>query len=323
VGVRGTLYVVAAFIPLLNGIRPPGNSFVLPRHKMVYISVTKVACTSLRWMIADLGGEDFERFYRSSAPHQSRLMTVHADRASWRHVPQLKNVQPDVLGEISRDNGWFIFAMVRDPWSRLWSAWQSKFLVRHSSYVDQYGTQAWFPRVPEQPSDVIEDWAAFIAARPWRTNPELAKDVHFQPQVRSVRPQQINYTRIYDLSRMSELINDIQAHLESIDMSHRLYLPRANENPLPLTAEVLDNGVRESIERAYRADFNAFPDRWNFADLKFAEDGWTPDAIRAAAFHTVANERIGDLSRELRESRRRVARRLTARAARTLRGRSQ
>lgn len=267
---------------------------------MVYISVTKVACTSLRWMVADLVGEDFEMFYRAPAAHQSRLMTIHTHRTLWEHSPQLKDVDPELMTQISRDNGWFIFAVVRDPWSRLWSGWQSKFLVRHAGYVAGYGDEPWFPRVPEKPSDVIEDWTRFINARPWATNAELAKDVHFKPQVASVRPQGINYTQIYDITNMSQLFADIRAHLESVGKAQPLYLPRANETPLALTAEVLSNGIAEAIKDSYQVDFDAFGERWSVDDLRFVPDGWTMDAIRAAAFHTVANERIGDLSRELK-----------------------
>jgi len=39
-----------------DGGLPPSNSYVLPQNKSVYISVTKVACTNLRWMMARLGG---------------------------------------------------------------------------------------------------------------------------------------------------------------------------------------------------------------------------------------------------------------------------
>ena len=293
--------------PLLNGIRPPGNSFVLPEHKMVYISVTKVACTSLRWMVADLAGEDFAKFYRAPAAHQTRLMTIHTNRAEWKYVPQVKYLRPEMLEEISRDNGWFIFAMVRDPWTRLWSGWQSKFLVRHAAFLAQYGSEPSFPRVPSKPEEVLEDWRAFIEAAPWRTNAQLATDVHFLPQVRSVQPKGINYTRIYDLREMSMLISDIQAHLESVGKAKPLYLPRANENPLPLIADVFSNGVKEAIVAEYEKDFEAFPDRWNFDDLRLPDETWTMDAIRGAAFHTVANERISDLARELKAARRSAA----------------
>ena len=48
-------------------LKTPGNSFVLPEHKLVYVSTCKVACTSLKWMVTDLGGEDLERFRGAQA----------------------------------------------------------------------------------------------------------------------------------------------------------------------------------------------------------------------------------------------------------------
>lgn len=44
-----------------------------------------------------------------------------------------------------------------------------------------------------------------------------------------MQPDGINCTRIYDLSRRPELINDITAHLDSIGRPSELYLPGANE----------------------------------------------------------------------------------------------
>jgi hypothetical protein len=293
-------------VPLLNGIVPPGNSFVLPEHKMVYMSVTKVACTSLRWMIADIGGEDLESFYPAVGAHQSRLMTIHRNRTHWQKSPQLFALPPEELNQISRDNGWFIFAVVRDPWTRLWSGWQSKFLVRHQLYVDQYGSEPWFPRVPEKPEDVIEDFAKFVFAQPWVTNPLLAVDVHFLPQTYSVRPQGVNYTKIYDLNDMSTLFRDVHAHLAAQGKDQELYVPRANETPLPLIPAVLENGVAEAIEAAYKDDFDNFGDRWSLDTVKMDKGGWTGDAIRLAAYHTIANQRIGDMRNEAQRFRRKM-----------------
>ncbi|MGZ4505217.1 MAG: sulfotransferase family 2 domain-containing protein [Nocardioidaceae bacterium] len=290
--------------PLLNGIRPPGNSFVLPEQKMVYISVTKVACTSLRWMVADLAGEDLASFYPAIGAQQTRLMTIHTNRDHWQKSPQIKNTPPEILREIHPDNGWFVFACVRDPWSRLWSAWQSKFLVRHAFYSDNYADEPWFPRVPAKPSDVVEDFAAFVKARPWETHELLQTDWHFQPQVSSVRPEGVNYSRVYDLHEFSTLTSDIRAHLERIGQPRELYLPRANETPLGLTREALSDGVAEVVEDAYRADFDAFGETWGLGNVKYVEDGWTSDAIDHAAYHTAANERIGDIRREARRYRR-------------------
>lgn len=284
-------------VPLLNDIRPPGNSFVLPKHKVVYMSVTKAACTSMRWMVATLSGEDFERFYRTPVAHQTRMMTVH-NRGKWKFTPQLKDLSPAELADISRDRGWFIFAVVRDPWSRLWSAWQSKFLVRHTPYVQEYRHEPWFPRVPDTANDVVEDFRRFVIERPWETHATLSRDVHFRPQTYSVRPAGVNYTRIYGVTQISELKRDLAEHLDGLGLEADLYTPRANETPLSLTAEVLDNGIRETIEDAYRSDFAEFGDLWDFGRLKLGSDGWSPDAIRLVQYHTVANQRIGDLAAE-------------------------
>lgn len=143
------------------------------------------------------------------------------------------------------DNGWFIFAVIRDPWTRLWSAWQSKFLVRHLFCEQVYGHRPWFPRVPEKPADVVEDWHAFIEADPWTRHPTLRKDAHFWKQVRSVRPDDIDYTRIYDVTEMPVLLSDLRKHLAGLGWPTELYVPRANETPLGLTKEVLGGGAAE------------------------------------------------------------------------------
>jgi hypothetical protein len=294
------------YAPLLNDIAPPRNAFVLPQHKMVYVPVTKVACSSLRWMVADLAGEDFNRYYRASGAHQSRLMTIHSSRVEFQFAPRLSDVPAELLAEISRDNGWFIFAAIRDPWTRLWSAWQSKMLVQHTPYVRDYGNEPWFPRIPKKPSDILDDWFAFVEAAPWRKNRLLMEDPHFRYQAGTVHPRTINYTKIYDLHDMSNLLADIHTHLRALGLDRDLYMPRANENPVPMTAEALEHGVADRIRVLYKRDFNRFPDRWDLDKIKVAPGPLTMDAVNAVAYHASANERIGDLARELQIARARV-----------------
>lgn len=295
--------VVTTPTPLLNGIAPPGNSFVVPERKLVYMSVTKAACTSLRWMVADLAGEDLDQFRDALGAQQSRLMTIHGTRDRWQHTPQLSQMTPEQISEISVDNGWFVFAVVRDPWSRIWSAWQSKFLVRHTFY-DSYREEPWYPSLPSSPEQVIKDFRTFLEAHPWTWDPMLMQDVHFLPQVHSVRPQGIGYTEVYDLDRLGDLFDDLKAHLARIGRPvDELYVPRANETPLRLVPAVLEDGVGELIEELYAVDFEAFGDRWS-RDRLMGGGSWGEDAIAHARYHTLANERIGDLSRQARHYKR-------------------
>ena len=138
---------------------------------------------------------------------------------------------------------------------------------------------------------------------PWERNPQLIDNVHFKPQVFSVRPNLVNYTKVYDLSDLSTLFADLHTHLKEIGKDKELYVPRANDTPLPLIPAVLENGVAEQIEDAYRDDFEVYGDRWSLDTVKM-QDSWTADAIKHAVYHTVANQRIGDMRNEARAMRR-------------------
>lgn len=291
---------------LLAGGRPPANSFVVWDRRLVYVSVTKSACTTLRWMVADLAGEDLDSFHRSTGAQQSRLMTIHGSREKWRNTVRLTELPPERLAEIDPENGWFVFAVVRDPWSRFWSTWQSKFLVRHWSH-ERFRAQPWYPAEPTSADGVVRDFRAFVEARPWTTDPLLRDDVHLKPQVHSVHPADVNYTEVYDLRDLGRLFEDLTAHLAAVGRpaEHGLYVPRANENPLPLIPAVLEGGTAERLEEIYAADFAEFGDRWSLDEVRSTGTTWSDDALRHAAAHTVANQRIADLSRQARRFERR------------------
>ena len=273
----------------------PRNTWVLPEHKVVYVSAAKVACTTLKWMVADLAGEDHDDITSVASGMQSRLMTIHPGRSRLRHVTAVHTMPAEEVAEISPENGWFVFGALRDPWTRLWSAWQSKFLVRANRYVRNYRDDEFFPRVPERASDVVEDFRRFVELRPWVTDDRLVEDLHFRPQVRALQPEKIPFTRIYDLTDFGSMTADLHAHLQARGQDKELYVPRANETPLPLTREVMADGVKEAIEELYREDFDAFGERWDFGKLKFGPDGWTRDAVSHVAYQTAANDWIGQV----------------------------
>ncbi len=63
-------------------------------------------------------------------------------------------------------------------------------------------------------SDVVEDFARFVELQPWVTDPRMQTDLHFRPQVRALQPEQIPYSRIYDLRDFTSMTADLHAHLE-------------------------------------------------------------------------------------------------------------
>jgi hypothetical protein len=97
-------------------------------------------------------------------------------------------------------------------------------------------------------------------------------------------------------------VADIHKHLRGLGMDQELYLPRANENPVPMTAEALTPDIAKLIRRWYKRDFAEWGDRWDLAKIKLEPGPLTMDAVNAVGYHASANERIGDLSQELRNA---------------------
>ncbi|GAA1990906.1 hypothetical protein GCM10009718_30790 [Isoptericola halotolerans] len=285
--------------PLTTRTAPP-NSFVIPDRKIAYLSVTKAACTSLRWMVADLSGEDLASFPRSTGATQTQLMTIHGGRERWKKTPTLGELGAEALSAVHPDNGWFVFAVVRDPWSRLWSAWQSKFLVQHGKYLRDYADEPFYPRVPTSAGEVIEDFRQFAVQQPWRSHPLLSTDTHFRTQSAALALDVVPYSRVYDVHTMPELLADVHQHLAALGRDQELYVPRANETPLPPVRDLFDDEVRRSVEDAYAADFEAFPGRWTLDQVRFV-DSWSDDALANVRAQVAANERIGALSTRARE----------------------
>src|SRR5215217_3818345 len=177
---------------------PPHKTatYVLPRFKTVYVSVPKAACTSLKWLIAELQGEDPERFHRSLSREVARSMTIHR-RALWEHTPMLHELP---------DHDWFVFAVVRHPSARLWSAWQSKFLMREPRWMEEFADAPWLPGLPQSTQDVVEDFGRFVESIARDPSQPVMRNRHFLTQSELVAPERTPYTKVYETGELPRLI---------------------------------------------------------------------------------------------------------------------
>jgi Sulfotransferase family len=281
-------------------------TFVLPDWKLVYISTPKAACTSIKWMLADLQGVDERRFYASLSSETTRATTIHQRRGVWGpDTPRLRDLTSEQLADITPENGWFVFTMTRHPGARLWSAWQSKFLLREPRFRAQFRTEPWLPSIPATTNEVIEDWEKFVAAIAATPKMPIMRDIHFRPQAALLNVGTAWYDRIYDTSEFSEMVRNVRAHLERIGWTGELSLRRSNETPLPPLQRAFPGHVRDTIARLYRADLaklgydDAAPPHLRTAD-------YSPDLLAAAGIIAERGERIGDLSRRARRAAKRA-----------------
>ena len=270
-------------------------TYVLPQYKTVYVAVSKAACTSLKWLVADIMGEDPERFHATPSRMVSRDMCIHL-RGRWRKTPTLESLSDAQLERIDPDKGWFIFAVVRHPSARLFSAWQSKMLLREPRWVEKHGDDPWFPRVPTQTDHVVEDFDRFATAIARHPHGRVMRDRHFMPQWIEAAPDRMPYSRIYDTSEIGVLMGDLERHLRANGYTGELALKQSNETPLRPIERIFTPGVRDAIQALYEADFR---------ELGYGE--LLPPKLHAgeeyprAAFDEIArlverHQRIGDLA---------------------------
>jgi hypothetical protein len=309
---------------------PPHKSatYVLRDWNVVYVSVPKAACTSIKWLIADLQGERPERFHGALTREVGRAMTIHR-RRNWQHTPTLHELSDDDLAAIVPDRGWFVFAVVRHPSARVWSAWQSKFLLREPKYLERFGDAPWFPHLPGTTQDVVEDFQRFVRAIADEPEQPVMRDRHFRPQSELLTPDRTPYTKIYGTREIPQLLDDLGDHLHRRGWEGSLTLPASNETPLRPLASMFTPEVTTGLRKVYRDDFDRFRYENVEPDALDPAREYDETALRALGRLAERAERIGDLAlraqrlaasnrtkqREIQELARQVDR-LTARVGR-------
>jgi hypothetical protein len=276
---------------------PPHKSatYVLPRWKVVYVSVPKAACTSIKWLIVDLQQESPGRFHRALTREVARATTIHR-RRRWHHTPMLHQLSDNELAAVGPDQGWFTFAVVRHPTARLWSAWQSKFLLREPKYLERFGGAPWFPRLPRTTQDVVGDFQAFV--RSIADDPEqlVMRDRHFRPQSELLTPDRMPYTKIYETREIPQLLDDLATHLRERGWDGSLALRASNETPLRPLASMFTPEITAAIREVYREDFQQLPYERVEPDTLEPSYEYDESALRAIGGLVERAERIGDLA---------------------------
>jgi hypothetical protein len=278
----------------------------MERWRAVYVSVNKAACTSLKWLVADLQGERPEQFHASLSREVGRAMTIHK-RGLWERTPMLHRLPAAKLREISPGDGWFVFAVVRHPAARLWSAWQSKLLLREPAWAERFGGEPWFPRIPAGTEDIAEDFAHFVSFVEREPDHPMARNRHVAPQMRLLVPDRMPYTRIYRTGEIPQLLADFEAHLREQGWSGKLTLPNSNETPLRPLAGFFTEPVRATIRRVYAQDFERFGYEDDLPEGLSTAEQYPSDALAEVGRLIERAERINDVILQARSFQRSAA----------------
>jgi hypothetical protein len=236
------------------------GSFVSSRHRYVYMEIPKAACTTMKYFIVALeqAACQFERVPYLRETKQSML--IH--QRQYVGVPTLLDLSGNDLHTVlSGRSGHFIFALVRNPYSRLVSAFESKVRLAEPG-MRQVFERRW--AAAEAGDDVRRSFAEFV-----RTDLEglvsSAQEHHFVPQHRLLVRQIIPYSKIFQVERFKEFEYAFAAHLKSCGVQTFPKFRDYNRSFYPDWRHYYDRETAERVFDFFEADFEPYgydPESW-------------------------------------------------------------
>jgi hypothetical protein len=231
------------------------RAIIVPELRLLFVPVPKASCTSVMWSIAGLVGLDQETFSSSEVAQVTPTMTIH-DMSKWPDQYRLSEAAPEAVEAILAADDWFRFTVVRDPFRRIWSAWQSKVLLAEPQFIEGFGDQAWFATPVDTPDDVRLGFRAFVEAM--ATTPDLIHaNPHWEPQVELIGHPEFPFDHVGRVERLDETLEALRAHIDQFEVT--LPEPRFdNTTPLPYADELFTERDAETLSKAYELDLEAF-----------------------------------------------------------------
>jgi Sulfotransferase family len=225
------------------------RTVVLPELRILYLPIPKAGWTTVLWLLAEVAGIPAETFEHSTLPGVSPALTVH-DMSLWGPGRRLADYEGEERERVLTEDGWLRFSVVRDPAPRLWSAWQSKLLLREPRFLADYGDEPWFPRIPQDPEEPVEDFRRFVEA----VAAGEAVDVHW-----CVQHELVDRLPLDHVGRLESLDNTlalVKAHVPDGLWPEKTR--HENRTPLPLPRAAFDDATAEALNRHFAPDYEAY-----------------------------------------------------------------
>ena len=202
------------------------HSFVFPDHKVLYQETPKAACSSIKVGLLALLHRTLEDLGASQRPRKFPEAVVH-DREVYPAL-SLADLDETQLADAITGPNWLRFCVVRDPFSRLYSAWEDKVFLGDPWLLDRFQVLGAHDHVVDGPLDLRATFSAFTEDLALRREIYF-EDMHFRPQVGVVHLDAVPFTDIVLLPELNDFLTKLRRHVGRLDSSIDIALPRVNE----------------------------------------------------------------------------------------------
>jgi hypothetical protein len=235
--------------------------------KTAYVSIPKAGCSSIQRILAN-SWADFNGLPPVSNPHskRGRELLFYWDSSE-------RPIFTEILPRIE------LFTVVRNPYSRLLSAWLDKVRGAKKEGLS-------FAKRHRLGDPAMLSFADFVDTL-YKTSPDYY-DHHWATQVSICNITRIPYSHVGSLENIDQTLEWISALLPTNKSSHAAYAPHGTSSSNKLTS-FYDDEVASKVYSIYRDDFTSF--------------GYSPDISCLEPIESIGDrtKRVGQ-SYELREN---------------------
>ena len=271
------------------------NAYFSPCHRLLYVATPKVACTKFKWWLAELLGVKEAIEQSTNSMESDPELVIHDSFA--RVTPEFTGANETGLSEALSSPDYFRFCLVRNPFTRIFSAWQSKWLLGEPLQARFYqGMEG--RAVVESAADIRNSFEGFLRFLDSVAGEE-DWDVHVTPQVLLLEPERIAYQIMAHIEDPSALLQMLAAQVGP-GFRDPLSGTRANVSLLPYSASWISDESAELIRTLYARDFEVFGyDTAVPTGAAALSDDALAMALRSIKLIRGRNVRIGELAERL------------------------
>jgi hypothetical protein len=267
-----------------------GDSLVAPNIKVHFMPTTKVACSSIKMMLAEANGSYKPELIRYlQTPNISEAQTIHNIAISGLDLFRKKPAAEQ--DEMWESPDWWRVGALRSPYARLYSSFENRILMQAPSPLSP---EAWALCQDVRVDGLIDIAATFRRfVHALRGRPDLFfVDDHFTGQFGKLRDDHVRYTHLFRVDKPGEM--DSFARQVSERSGKEIVAKRLNEGLGIKYHHVMDAETAEMIEEIFVDDFN----RYGFEREVFPT---SPPELVASPRETRAIEYARDMTLRLRQ----------------------
>jgi chondroitin 4-sulfotransferase 11 len=241
------------------------GSFASVKDRFFYVEVPKAACTTIKMLLRELHNSSPLKLFIGRARETRRSMFIHSRENS--ALPSLNNLDKKDQRDLLEAPDVLRFTVVRNPYTRLLSAWRDKVFLCEPGVDSVYSAiRGSAPALNHKDLVKFAEFVSYIErseGHPWNE--------HWQKQVDLTLPKGIPYTHIGKVEELQSTIAILTHHLRR---QAPIIAPRANEGSIQPLAN-FSTELAERIHTLYEEDFATFG---------YGSDAWPRDEQAPPAF---------------------------------------